>query len=129
MGKFGEVAIMATKSLQRQIGLAPLDAWKQAAIEVFPNSKSSREKGCPKNAFLGLCEEGVLNGINSGDYTRSVDNKRYALDALLLLRKQPTLSQDKNALWRKILNGANKKHNAQMDVVVSLWENDLFVGH
>ena len=129
MGKYGEVATMAAKSLLQQNGLTPKDAWSQAANEVFPNSVSSRNKGCPKKAFLGLCEEGVLKGINAGNYTKSVNNKQYALDALSLLRKHPTLSQDKNTLWRKIQNGTEKQHNSQMDVVVSLWENDFFIGN
>lgn len=37
--------------------------YEKAVEEVFPNSKSSQEKSCPKNAFLGLCEEGLVKGI------------------------------------------------------------------
>ena len=36
----------------------PAQAWKSAADQVFPDSDSSRSKGCPKSAFLGLCEDG-----------------------------------------------------------------------
>ena len=42
--------------------------------EVFMDSKSSQEKGCPKSAFLGLCEEGFIKEISKGKYTSSVKN-------------------------------------------------------
>jgi len=39
-------------------------------------------KGCPRGAFLELCEAGMIKGIASGKYTRSKRNKEYAIDAV-----------------------------------------------
>ncbi len=125
MRKYGDVAIMAARLLQQQNGMHPEKAWSQAALEVFPDSESSRKKGCPRNAFLGLCEEGVVKNIQSGNYTQSAKNKKYALAALSLLKNDPALANNKAALWYKVQNGSKKQHNAQMDVVVSLWEDSL----
>ncbi|WP_420534847.1 DUF6979 family protein [Anaerobacillus arseniciselenatis] len=30
-----------------------------------------------------------------------------------------------NELWKRVLEGEEKSHNAQMDVVLSLWNNEL----
>jgi hypothetical protein len=102
----------------------PKAAWTRAAAILFPNSPSSRNKGCPKGAFLGLCEEGVVQGIPKGRYTRSLDNKRYALAAVRVLAKRPQLAEDRTALWQTI--PAHPLHeNNQMDVVISLWKQSL----
>ena len=37
-------------------------------MEVFPTQESSRKKGCPQSAFLGLCEDGYVKGIPQGRY-------------------------------------------------------------
>ncbi|KJZ09580.1 hypothetical protein TW85_21810 [Marinomonas sp. S3726] len=59
-----------------------IEAWSNATQGVFPESVSNREIGCPKSVFLGLAEEGLLKYIPTKNYTRSKDNKRYALDAI-----------------------------------------------
>jgi hypothetical protein len=46
---------------------------------------SAQKKGCPRGAFLGLCEEGLVKGIPAGNYTTSKDNKAYAVRAAELL--------------------------------------------
>ncbi|MGN7083037.1 DUF6979 family protein, partial [Neisseria sp. P0001.S005] len=38
-------------------------AWTEIAAS-FPIKESIRKKGCPKNAFLGLCRAGLVKGIN-----------------------------------------------------------------
>jgi len=124
MVKYGEVATRAARLSQQQNGMNPVKAWNQAALEIFPDSESSQKKGCPKNAFLGLCEEGKVKDIQSGKYTRSLKNKKYALAALALLKHDPTLANDKVTLWNKVQSGNDKQHNYQMDVVVSLWKDD-----
>ena len=105
---------------------APKDAWRRAAEHIFPNQKSSQDKGCPRCAFLGLAEEGLIVGIPRGKYTNSADNKRYAIRAVELLRAQPSLSDTPRTLWSLVMReepDPNKIHNNQMDVVVSLWKN------
>jgi uncharacterized protein DUF6979 len=51
--KYGQIAISAAKLSKN--GQSPMDAWKTAALNIFPEQESSREKGCPQNTFLGLC--------------------------------------------------------------------------
>ena len=127
MTQFGECAICATEKMKNNTCDDPRKAWD---ICIFKLSKSEevRKKSCPRNAFLGLCEEGLVRGVEPGKYnTKSFNNKEkeYAFDALKILYKtsQPITSLK---LWRQIV-GNDKAHNSQMDVVLSLWENDLII--
>ena len=124
MGKYGDAAVKAT-SLIRQAGYRPCDAWKTATKRQFPTQKSAREKGCPRAAYLGLCEKGIVCGVARGNYTRSVLNKQYALEAVQLLCSDPSFASDKNRLWKKALKGEDKVENGQMDIVLTLWQNRL----
>ncbi len=121
MSNYGELAKLAA-SRARQ-GATPVDAWKSSAEDIFPTKKASREKGCPKCAFLGLAEEGLIRGVPPGHYTRSTDNKRYALAALKALRADPDLASDIKKLWATVMTGVKKQHNEQMCVVSALWQN------
>jgi hypothetical protein len=124
-GKYGRAALLAA-SLYRFGNVASLaEAWERAVVEVFPANISSQEKGCPKGAFLGLCQEGFVKGIGRGEYTNSQHNRGYAVRAVQLLRENPALSHDINLLWSSVLGGEEKVHNHQMDVVLSLWAEGL----
>ncbi len=94
----------------------PKEAWKESAKKFYPNSKASREKGCPKSAFLGLCEEGKVKWCKAGSYTRSIDNKSYSIQALSLIKENPLLNETE--LWNSI---SKKKYNQQMHVVLALY--------
>lgn len=124
MGKYGDAAVQAT-NLIRQGGYHPCDAWKTAIRHQFPTQKSAREKGCPRAAYLGLCEAGIVRGSARGNYTRSVLNKQYAIEAVRLLCSDRSLASDKNRLWKKALKGEDKVENDQMDIVLTLWQNCL----
>ena len=121
MSDYGELARFAASAARQ--GMNPVEAWKASALEVFPTQKSSREKGCPRCAFLGLAEEGLIKGVPSGSYTRSKDNKRYALAAVNLLRTNPSIAGDTDKMWQAIMAGTEKQHNEQMVVVSALWQN------
>jgi hypothetical protein len=58
MGKYGRCAVGAVDRVRNR-EVDPLTAWNASARAVFPNSESSQKKGCPKDAFLGLCEEEI----------------------------------------------------------------------
>jgi len=119
---YGAVAVAAVELIHG--GLAPASAWAQAALAIFPHSQSQRDKGCPRGAFLGLCEAGIVAGIRSGTYTRSVDNKGYAIRAVELLASDPSLAKSgPKALWDQVMQGVPKVPNGQMDVVLALWRN------
>ena len=125
MNKYGKVAVRAVRLFTDNLAKSPNEAWLKAANEIFGAATPSAKKACPQNAFLGLCEEGLVNGIRRGHYTRSKKNKRYALDAVTILRQHPGLAADSGALWNAVINDEEKKHNAQMDVVIGLWKSDL----
>ncbi len=119
--KYGTVALLAVQMGSRETAG---ECWSVAAEKVFAHSPSSRAKGCPRGAFLGLCEEGLVKNIPPGHYTKSKDNKSYALRAVALLINGATYSTPKS-LWSQVMNGSEKAHNNQMDVVLALWENGL----
>ena len=124
--KYGIIAIEAACAASHDVD--PLTAWQVSAAKIFADSPSSEHKGCPKSAFLGLAELGEIAGVNPGKYTKSIDNKRYAKDALALLREDDSLSNDPLGLWRRVMGGVDKSHNCQMDVVFALWEARKFIG-
>ena len=124
MSKYGDAAVRAVKFYAGLVD-SPQEAWDRATSDVFGGGSSSQKKGCPRNAFLGLCEEGLVRGFSKGPYTRSRKNKEYALRALALLRNRQNLANDAGELWRGVLNGQEKQHNSQMDVVIALWNNGL----
>ena len=128
MGKYGTTALIATKLFQDGKVSSPNEAWELATAEIFPNSKSSQKKGCPKGAYLGLCEEGVIVGVPRGNYCRSQKNKGYALQAVSLLMQSPNRSPSEESLWRLVMEGVEKVSNHQMDVVLSLWHGGLIRG-
>lgn len=125
MSNYGEVAVRAVGLLLWETGVSAPDAWGQAVGRVFAHSPSSREKSCPKSTFLGLCEEGVVVGVEPGSYTRSRLNRDYALQALEALRKDPTLAGDKHQLWRIATQGRDIRENSQMEVLLALWNAEL----
>jgi Family of unknown function (DUF6979) len=125
MGNYGQCALRAVERIQN-FGEDPVIAWKNAAAATFPGRISSQQKGCPKGAFLGLCQEGLIKDVPRGTYTRSKDNKRYAVEAVMLLKKDSRLANDAGALWDSILSHPWHE-NGQMEVVLTLWKKSLIV--
>lgn len=95
--------------------------------KLYPTSPAARKKSCPRGAFLGLCEEGLVQGIPAGAYKASREDKAYAVRAVTLLT-EGTDQRSVSALWRAVTNGVEKTHNSQMNVVLALWNNDLILG-
>lgn len=124
MGIYGESAILAIRLFADKKSTDPCDAWTKATNLVTPH-KSTRDKGCPKSTFLALCEKGWVQGVPKGSYTKSTKNKEYAIAAIELLRNKPSINSS-TELWKQIVKGT-KVHNGQMDVVLTLWKNDLIV--
>jgi hypothetical protein len=127
MGKYGAAALRA-RQLHEEGTSSIEGAWKRAADEVFPDAPESRKKGCPWGAFRGLCEAGLVRGVpatQSDDLMESA-NGTYAVTAAHLLAAEPALAADgPTKLWRRVLEelglDPSKRHNGQMDVVLSLW--------
>lgn len=125
--KYGQVAVKAVEILTKYHGTAPEEAWWRAAEEIFFDSPSSQAKCCPKGAFLGLCEEGYIEGVPIGKYTKSAKNKKYALRIVEYIKMRPMNAYDKNELWAYAIKGetATKKKNQQIEVVLALKDAGL----
>lgn len=120
-GKYGKAAVCAARKCQSDPALKPRAAWNDAV----------QEKSCPSCAFLGLCEEGLIVDVRKGNYTRSKDNKAYAIEAVKILQQKPELVNDLRELWLGVLDvlklDRKKSHNHQMNVVAALWHAGLIV--
>ena len=121
MNKYGLVALKAVENIKK--GNTVVESWENASIEVF-NSSTSVNKGCPKSTFLGLCEEGLIKDVPSGPYTKSKKNKLYAIKAVEVLKHNPSIDYKPRELWNKVIEKP-LNYNSQMDVVLSLWKNNL----
>jgi hypothetical protein len=123
--RYGEAALMAVRQ-GPSASINPVALWDNAMQRLYPTSPTARKKSCPRGAFLGLCEEGLVKGIPAGKYTTSKDNKAYAVQAAALLI-EGTRKWSIGELWQAITNDPEKTHNCQMDVVLALWKNGLIV--
>jgi len=125
MSRYGEAAVTAAQMVSLGRAKHAPDAWNFAVKSIFPGRLASQRKGCPRGAFLGLCESGLIKGVPGGSYTRSLLNKQYAIDAVKFLRKRPALANEPNQLWRLVIGPTAKVENAQMSVVIALWQQGL----
>lgn len=66
MSKYNQAAIKAVELIHQDISYSPIKAWEIATAEVFGEGTWGAKKGCPKNAFLGLCEEGYVKAFLQG---------------------------------------------------------------
>jgi hypothetical protein len=68
----------------------------------------AQKKPFPKNAFIGLCEAGLVRSIPQGNYAaRSGEqkNKEYAIKAVELIKGKPALANDNKPLWEAVMDG------------------------
>ena len=116
-GVFGNAAVEAAKMIN--MGAEPLEAWERG-VRLFSDKEFMVKKGCPKTAFLCLCDQGLVRGCPSNPPAISRDNGRYAMEAVQVLRQAPSANLKPIELWNRISVGATKKHNSQMNIVLAL---------
>lgn len=124
MANYRDAAVTKANLLTSGDFSDPADAWTQAAKKIFPNSASLRDKGCPKGAFLGLCNGGFIAGVEPRNYARGSKNGDYAIAAIEVLRQNKFIASQPDLLWKKVA-GNTKTQNHQMDVVIGLWDSGL----
>jgi len=122
--KYGEAALLAARA-EAAYHSNPADRWNEIIQRLYPTSPSAQRKGGPRNAFLSLCEAGLVKGIPAGQYAPSNKNKTYATRAISLL--EAGTHKTVNTLWAEVTDGEDIPHTSQMDVVLALWKNDLIV--
>jgi hypothetical protein len=126
MGKYGDTAVRAVELL-RASRVSAEEAWREAAAEQFPSAPEARAKTCPREPFLGLVQHGLIRGIAPGRCTRNDArlNRAYSTAAATMVADDPGLaSTSKSELWRRVMAHVgyepDKKHNQQLDVVLTL---------
>ena len=123
--KFGQAAIQARKYFIMGLVNSPRNAWDKATNEIF-EKWYYREKPCPRSAFLGLCEEGLVKDIPRGNYSNATKNKEYAIKAVTMLKDSPSWrNNNKRSLWKEIVKKKPISYDYQLDVVFALWDNKL----
>ena len=129
--KYGKVAIEATKHIQKT-SKPPRKAWQDFAEKTFGAGTDGANKGCPRNAYLGLCEDGLVVGVPKDNYVSNGNlEKLYAVQAVRILQRNQTLENKPKELWKKVMidtgKNPNKTHNSQMNVVLALWHEGMIV--
>ena len=124
MNKYAQATLLAVERVTKDGTVSPNEAWEDATMKIF-GPGPSQKKGCPKGAFLGLCEEGLIKGIAEGNYSAGEKNKSYAIRAADLLKyiDGDEISRDK--IWNFATQGSGIRQNSQLDIVLALKENDL----
>ncbi|MDN0094061.1 DUF6979 family protein [Yersinia rohdei] len=129
MGIYGDTAVEVVKRYIHGQDLK--ESWLQQ-ITFFSTRKSSHEKGCPRSAFLGLCEGGWVKGIKRGNYIlrrkKYPNNKDYAIEGAKIILTNPSKQYSASKLWvevKRALPDGAENHNEQMTVVIALMNNDL----
>lgn len=127
--RYGEAALLAVRMPTFGKALSAEERWTAAVRQVYPTTPIGQKKSGPRSAFLGLCEAGLVKGIEPGTPepgpSSSTRNREFAVQAVQLLRAgtHTTVSQ----LWTAVTDGEAGAHASQMDVVLALWKNGLIV--
>lgn len=116
---YGATAVDAARACRNDQNLPPLIAWEKAIV-AHTSSKSSREKSCPKAAFIGLCSGGFIKGILPWADAPISLNGQYASQAATTLMALGNHSvPSPQELWHQVV-GTHKASNSQMHVVLAL---------
>ena len=121
---YGRAAVRAAEMLQEGTPSDPEAAWKRA-IALETDSSESRQKPCPRGAFLGLCAAGVIPGCSTLSSFLRNTNGDYAVRVLRAIQADESLLSDRGRLWKAAIRRGSKRENGQIDVVVSLWTAGL----
>lgn len=127
MNKYAKIAIEVAEELQsmkkeeqKKIDLG--DLWKEKCKENG-FKEASVKKGCPRLAFIGLCENNLIKGVEVKNSYKETLNKDYAVKAVEIL-KEKDKQYTARELWEAIGN-TEKRHNSQINIVLALWEKGM----
>ena len=120
--RYGEAALQAVRMNLYGKALSPAERWQDAVQKLYPTPAGQKKKA-PREAFVGLCEAGLVKGVAADSFATGNRNKDYAVAAVELLRDgtHKTVTQ----LWTAVTDSDGTEHSCQMDVVLALWKNDL----
>ena len=120
--RYGEAALQAVRMNLYGKALTPVERWQDAVQKLYP-TQAGQKKKAPREAFVGLCDAGLVKGITVDNNSVGNRNKDYAVAAVELLRAgtHKTVTQ----LWSAVTDSDGTEHACQMDVVLALWKNNL----
>lgn len=124
---YGEVALRAWELITAH-GASPPEAWRQAVCVRYPDAaqqKNALQHTCPRGAFLGLCERGLVRNVAAGSYTGSTASSGYAFAAVGLLQAEPDLADNKAELKKRVYG--TRTPNDEVEVVLALRSRDLLL--
>jgi hypothetical protein len=123
MVKENQYSVVAQEAYQNiiQNRMSFENAWNTATEKVI-TSKSSRDKGCPRATFIGLCESGNLKDI---PWTNESKSKNYAYAKFAVMEWNRNKNIPKKEMWSLVQNefGTTASHQGQLDIVLGLFEN------
>ena len=123
MTLYGKIAVASARVLATGPEQHPEAVWRLVA-HAFTSSESVRNKGCPRKAFVSLCNAGMVRGVNSSPCEHQHSkNGQYTLEAARLIWLDPTNAANKARLWGLVAPGI--KANCQLDVLFGLHESRL----
>ncbi|UFH69707.1 DUF6979 family protein [Morganella morganii] len=123
MATYGKTAVQTVLNYDAAGDLAK--QW-EVQISSLTQSGSVINKGCPRAAFLGLCEEGVVKNIPENNYGAGEKNKHHALKILELAQANSGITAAECfRMYQESNPDLPKTHNGQADVVISLLEANL----
>ncbi len=128
MGDYGEVAVEVTKRISGKERFDIYRMWERIVRENFQTESLIRNTS-PRGVYLGLCESGLIVGIEAGRYSKKClkQSKEYALAAVELLKRDSLYGgMTPGELWREV-EKTGKNHNHQMDVVIALWKAGMIL--
>lgn len=128
MGDYGEVAVEVTKRISGKERFDIYRMWERIVRENFQTESLIRNTS-PRGVYLGLCESGLIVGIEAGRYSKKClkESKEYALTAVELLKRDSIYrGMSSGELWREV-EKTGKNHNHQMDVVIALWKAGMIL--
>ena len=128
MTKIGRVAVRA--QILASGGLHPVEAWIGSLDEFYVGAQllNQLQHTCPKWAFAGLCDRGVVRGVSAGSCGEAVGKRsaQFALDALEMARRDSALVTDKRELKHRVFGrpGSDdyRRPNGEVEVLLGLWE-------
>lgn len=124
MGMFGNTALIAIQYMRSGASVDPNEAWSNA-LGQCTNKEAYKKKGCVRGAFAGLCDEGLIKGIDTFCCCKSPVNKEYAISLLRCLREHDELSANPKELWKQAIGEDKRINSAIADVVITLYKNEL----
>jgi hypothetical protein len=126
MSNYANASIIALNLATAKGGIPIVQAWAEACRLIFPGKPQAEAKKCPRGAFLGLCEAGLVRGIAPGEYlaSRKSVNKDYAVRMVELIEQEPFAASDSLRLWLHAVGGVKKTENDQRKIVQALHQHN-----